>query len=142
MGLARLPAGQLDLSDGPSADEPAHLKSYRELLFDDNQQVLGNGALVDGLVQATDDAGNLLFETDDNGDLVPDLNGNPIPVLEPVNLTAPLSVAGANASPEFFDRFGPGGSHAGRLSAAELKLISEWIDIGGQYFNNPFDVPQ
>ncbi len=130
------------MASSTSAEEPAHFNSYRELLFDDNQQVLAGGALVDGFVQATDDAGNLLFETDDNGDPVLDVNGNLIPVLEPVTLTAPLSVAGANASPGFFERFVPGGSHAGRLSDAELKLISEWIDIGGQYFNNPFDVPQ
>ena len=34
-----------------------------------------------------------------------------------------------------------GGTHAGRLSPDELRLISEWLDIGAQYYNNPFDVP-
>ena len=29
--------------------------------------------------------------------------------------------------------------HAGLLSEPELRLISEWLDIGGQYYNNPFD---
>jgi hypothetical protein len=29
--------------------------------------------------------------------------------------------------------------HSGRLSNDELRLISEWLDIGAQYFNNPFD---
>ena len=29
--------------------------------------------------------------------------------------------------------------HAGMLSAPELRLLSEWIDIGAQYYNNPFD---
>jgi hypothetical protein len=29
--------------------------------------------------------------------------------------------------------------HAGILSPAELRLISEWLDIGAQNFNNPFD---
>ncbi len=52
-----------------------------------------------------------------------------------------MSIVGANASPQFFDRFAPGGTHAGYLSDAELRLISEWLDIGGQYFNNPFDAP-
>jgi hypothetical protein len=34
--------------------------------------------------------------------------------------------------------------HSNMLSGAELKLISEWLDIGAQNFNNPFDpaVPQ
>ena len=27
------------------------------------------------------------------------------------------------------------------LSEAELRLLSEWLDIGAQYYNNPFDVP-
>jgi hypothetical protein len=30
-------------------------------------------------------------------------------------------------------------THAGILSAAELRLISEWLDIGAQNYNNPFD---
>jgi hypothetical protein len=45
-------------------------------------------------------------------------------------------------SPRFFSRFNPGGTHAGWLTPAELKLISEWLDIGAQYFNDPFAVPQ
>ena len=39
----------------------------------------------------------------------------------------------------FFSRFAAGGTHAGYLTPAELRLISEWVDIGAQYFNNPFD---
>jgi hypothetical protein len=34
-----------------------------------------------------------------------------------------------------------GGTHAGRLNPAELKLVSEWTDIGAQYFNDPFAAP-
>ena len=52
-----------------------------------------------------------------------------------------MSTAGAAASSRFFSRFDAGGTHAGWLSEAELRLIAEWLDIGGQYFNNPFDVP-
>ena len=140
MGAARMPAAQTDLADGQSADEPDHYKSYRELLFNDNAQILDNGALIDELVQDTDANGNLLFLLDANGDPVLDANGDPIPILVPVSVTPSLSVAGAIVSPRFFTLF-DGGTHAGRLSAAELKLISEWIDIGGQYYNNPFDVP-
>ena len=32
---------------------------------------------------------------------------------------------------------GSGGNHAGYLTPAELRLLSEWVDIGAQYFNNP-----
>jgi hypothetical protein len=41
----------------------------------------------------------------------------------------------------FFSLFAPGGSHEGRLTPVELKLVSEWTDIGAQYFNDPFLAP-
>ncbi len=31
--------------------------------------------------------------------------------------------------------------HNGILDADELRLIAEWLDLGGQYYNNPFDAP-
>jgi len=30
-------------------------------------------------------------------------------------------------------------NHATMLNAAEKRLVAEWIDLGGQYYNNPFD---
>ncbi|HEX6018452.1 MAG TPA: hypothetical protein VFZ28_10155 [Burkholderiaceae bacterium] len=30
-------------------------------------------------------------------------------------------------------------NHAAMLNKAELRLVTEWMDLGGQYFNNPFD---
>ncbi len=41
----------------------------------------------------------------------------------------------------FFAEFLPGATHDGFLSRAELKLLSEWVDIGAQYYNNPFAAP-
>ncbi|MGH8253505.1 MAG: hypothetical protein ACRES2_05640 [Steroidobacteraceae bacterium] len=32
-------------------------------------------------------------------------------------------------------------NHSGYLSPAELRLLSEWVDIGAQYYNNPFAAP-
>ena len=46
----RCPAGQLDLTDGDSNDQPLHKNAYRELLFSDNQQEVNMGALQDTLV--------------------------------------------------------------------------------------------
>ena len=61
---AMVPAGQLGLSDGASPDEAAHFNSYRELLFDDNRQILVGGAIVDEQRQNGFDAmGNPIFET-------------------------------------------------------------------------------
>jgi hypothetical protein len=31
--------------------------------------------------------------------------------------------------------------HTGYLTTAELRLISEWLDIGAQYYNDPFVAP-
>ncbi|MEX1265791.1 MAG: hypothetical protein WEA08_02640, partial [Woeseia sp.] len=121
-GAVRLPAAQLDLSDGISADEPDHFNSYRELLFPDNEQELNMGALQDVLIE--------------NG---VDEDGNPIFVTVTVNPS--MSVAGANASNRFFSRFEAGQSHDGYLTDAEQRLISEWLDVGAQYYNNPFDAP-
>ncbi len=117
---ARVPAAQLDLSDGDSQDEPLQKNAYRELLFADNQQEVNMGVLQDTLVATIDPATGL-------------------PVQNTVNVQASLAATNARGSPRFFSRFATGGSHAGRLTPAELRLISEWVDIGAQYFNNPFD---
>ena len=118
---AQVPAGQLDLTDGPSDDDADQLKSYRELLFTDNAQEVNMGALRDVLVTVGTDP----------------VTGLPIQQTVPV----PPSAAAGNArgSTRFFSRFGAGGTHAAYMSPAELKLVAEWLDIGAQYFNNPFD---
>ena len=68
-------------------------------------------------------------------------DGAPIPILVNVNVPPSMSVNGAGASGNFFNLFRTGGSHEGFLSPAELRLIAEWLDVGGQYYNNPFDAP-
>lgn len=42
----------------------------------------------------------------------------------------------------FFGLFTGTGSHRGRLTAAEIKLLKEWLDLGGQYYNDPFAAPE
>jgi hypothetical protein len=140
--VLQVPDAQLDLTGAASPDEADHLISYRELLFNDAEQELDiNGALVDRLVQATDGNGNPLFQTDSDGNQILDINGDPIPIMVTVNVNAAMSTNGALSSPRFFAPFAAGGSHEDYLTDAELKLISEWLDIGAQYYNNPFDVP-
>lgn len=127
MNAPMVPAGQLDLTDGPSADEPDQFNAYRELLFPDDRQILNGGMIVDEQVQIGVDA-----------------MGNPI--LAPVSISPSMSAAGARIS-RFFSCFDVGGagcpsrSHVGYLSPDELKLIAEWLDIGAQYYNDPFAVP-
>jgi hypothetical protein len=116
-----VPAGQLDLQAVASDEEPLQLRAYRELLFTDTQQEVIMGALQDV-----------------PGPLDADGNPTPGPTVGPyVNAGS----ARGGASNAFLSRFatGSGSTHVGYLSPAELRLLSEWLDIGAQYFNNPFD---
>jgi hypothetical protein len=119
--MTQVPASQLDLRNVDSTDEPDHVVGYRELLFTDNEQELNMGQLVDRLVPGPIDP----------------VTG--LPILVPVPVAPSMAPQNARGSTRFFSRFAAGGTHAGRLSPAELRLVSEWLDIGAQYFNNPFD---
>ncbi|MEM7083301.1 MAG: hypothetical protein AAF465_11255 [Pseudomonadota bacterium] len=123
MGAIQVPAGQLDLTDGPSPDNADQFKAYRELLFNDNEQEVEMDALQDRLVEIGIDPDTME------------------PILVTVTVAPSVIAGGARVSSNFFSRFAEGGSHAGYLNTAELKLMSEWIDIGAQYYNNPFEVP-
>ena len=139
-GATTVPSAQLELTGQPSDLQPEQMASYRELLSNDNEQELIGGVLVDRLVQQVDADGNLVFLRDANGELILDENGNPIPVMVAVTIPASMRVGGALASQRFFSQFSQGGSHQGYLSAAELRLISQWLDMGAQYYNSPFAV--
>jgi hypothetical protein len=121
---AQVPAGQLDLTAVPSDEQQLQLRSYRELFFGDNEQELVGGAVQDRLVPGP-----------------PDQNGNPTQVTVGVGPYLTAGTARGGRSGTVLARFavGSGDIHAGYLSPAELRLLSEWLDIGAQYFNNPFD---
>lgn len=145
-------AGQLDLTPLPSDIDADHYRSYRELLSADAQQWVDTGGAVSDrqrICTTTDADGNILTST------------------ETIALAPPMQAGFANGSSGFFACFegGPCGpdsapplpqnciegdgtpiaatsntvNHIGLLSESELRLISEWLDIGAQYFNNPFD---
>jgi hypothetical protein len=121
---AMVPAGQLDLQNVASDEQALQLRSYRELFFGDNEQEVVGGALVDRLVPGP-----------------PDQNGNPTQVTVGVGPYLNGGSARGASSAAFLNRFAPGSGsdHSGWLSPSELRLLSEWLDIGAQYFNNPFD---
>ena len=109
-GAAAQPAGNLDLSNTASNADADELVSYVDLLFPHN---------VPG---------------------PPDANGNPTtisvgPFLDAGSANGPDS----SASLALFAPNSGDSIHAGILSPAELRMISEWLDIGAQNFNNPFD---
>jgi hypothetical protein len=122
-GAAQVPAGvtQLDLTNTASNEEPLQPVSYRRLLFAHNEQQLMMGVLTDVTVP---------------GPIDPTTG---LPTQVPVGLAPPMIAGNARGSTQFFNVFATGGTHAGYLSPAELRVISEWLDIGAQYFNNPFD---
>jgi len=134
--IAQVPAGQLDLSAIPS-EQPAHLVSYRELFFNDVEQEVIDGILTNKLVEVTDENGNVVFEVDNEGELILDDDNMPIAQLTTVSVNNVMSTGGARASNRFFDVF-ERDDHKQMLSPSELKLLSEWLDIGGQYYNTPF----
>jgi len=116
---AQLPAGYLNLTDGASMQDGTVETSYYDLLYAHPEQSLNMGVL-----------GNL-----------------------PVSSPPPMAAGSANASAaRFFSVFDgtfqdpsvgtPGYvDHRNFLTPAELRLISEWLDIGAQYYNNPFVAP-
>ncbi len=160
---AQLPAGQLDLTESlPDGINDVRRASYDELFDGGDEQELVNGELVTRLIDVevprVDENGDPVYEVDANGDLVLDGEGNPIQIIDiipqPVPVPPSMSVNSARAS-YFMEKMTgqelrAGRSladdpntvdHSGMLSAAELKLISEWLDIGGQYYNDPFAIP-
>jgi hypothetical protein len=111
-GAAQMPAGNLDLTNSTSTDDPPETTSYRQLLFAHNIVIM---------------------------DPTPTNPSNTI--TESVGPYLNAGSANGTLSSQFMSRFAAGSAstHAGWLSPDELRLVSEWLDIGAQYFNNPFD---
>ena len=129
----QVPAGQLDLTDTASNVDASVVTSYEELLFAHNAQALNNGVLQDLLVPAPGP---------------PDpATGKPTTIMVPVSLAPPLAAGSAGGSvPKFLRLFDgtyvdPVQDHTGWLTPAELRLMTEWLDIGAQYYNDPFVAP-
>ncbi len=125
--LPQVPAGQLALTGGASSSDAAIIDSdtsivasYDELLFPHDEQTLNMGLL--------------------QNVIVPGQTGGPV-VLGAV-MTAGSAIA---SQPNFFSKFDGAGQgtvdHTGFLTTGELRLISEWLDIGAQYYNDPFVAP-
>ena len=149
-GVAQVAAAQLDLTDGFSDQNAQRFKSFQELFINDQGEELDGTTVV-----------NIQIEVpvlDENGVQVVDSDGNPVTefIDDPAaTVTSTMSANGARASyfiekmteteynagralstpatdPEYLD-------HSALLSPDELRLIGEWLDLGGQYFNDPFD---
>lgn len=124
----RVPAGQLDLTTDASDDNNLRVMSYQELLFGDNALELNGNVLQDRCLQFVTDPVTMVqtcaqFET-----------------------VSPALIARNARGSRFFSKFTSTGTHATAgvpwLTAGELRLISEWVDIGAQYYNDPFKAPE
>jgi hypothetical protein len=124
IAAVQLPAASLELDDEVSNEDALQLRAYRQMLFGRPELEIVGGAVVPRSVPLLDA----------NGDPVLDDNGNP--VFTTVTLGAPMVVSNARGS-RFFNVMN-NATHAGMLSTAELRLLSEWLDIGAQYYNDPF----
>jgi hypothetical protein len=131
----QVPGGQLDLTGGTSSVDTTVVTSYEELLFPHDEQAIIMGTLQDVMVP-------------EPGPPDP-VTGLPTTIMVPVPLAPPVVAGSAAASmATFLSSFDMDGNpnklvpdHTGYLTPAELRLISEWLDIGAQYFNDPFVAP-
>jgi hypothetical protein len=125
-GPAQLPPDSLDLTGGVSSVVTSVVTSYEQLLFPRDEQTLNMGVLLNTVPEPGP----------------PDpVTGLPTTIMATVLLPPPMSAGSAAGSTGFFGVFDTGGSHYGWLTPAELRLISEWLDIGGQFYNDPFVAP-
>ncbi len=106
-------AGGLELDPDPAQQVTAQLRAYQQLV---STHTSSNFSL---------DAGCATVRTDTQ---------------------VPGSIASGSAAGSKFFRVLSGTlvgtvNHSGFMTPAELRLLSEWVDIGAQYYNNPFAAP-
>ena len=138
---------QLELTSDTVNDAPFY-NSFRELTTDVPKYISdGMGGFIIEQTQLITN-GVPQFNLDINGDPDP---ASPIMI----NITRESTIQTSGALTSYFmekmtntelnetDRslgeFTQTIDHTGFLNPSELKLISEWLDIGAQYFNNPID---
>jgi Hydrazine synthase alpha subunit middle domain/WD40-like Beta Propeller Repeat len=132
MKMVQVPQGQLDLTGTASNVDPTVVTSYEQLLFAHDAQTLNMGVLQNLLVPAPGP---------------PDpVTGLPTTIMVPVSLAPPMAAGSAAGSTTFFRMFDnsfhdPVLDHTGFLSPSELRVIAEWLDIGAQFYNDPFVAP-
>ena len=124
----RLPYGQLDLTTDPNQDPNDFLRSFREMFFDKPGRMFDGANLVPFTV----------------------LDGNGNQVNDPAAVVNPSMTANGARQSYFIEKMSgdeldaprsilSSVDHSVMLTGDELKLISEWLDLGAQNFNDPFD---
>lgn len=150
LAATQVPAAQLDLTNSVSDQDNARITSYQELIANDQ------GLEIDGMGNLV----NIQIEVpvlDENGAPVLDLNDNPVTefIDDPAARFNPTVSANGARSSYFIEKMTETElsanrtlstvadanyiDHSGFMTQDELRLVSEWIDLGAQYFNDPFD---
>ncbi len=128
----RLPYGQLDLTTDPNQDPNDFFRSFRELLIAKQGRMFDGANLVPFTITVLDGMGNPIQVNDPAAVVNPGMTSNGarlsyfIEKMTATELDAGRAISG-------------GLDHSAMLTAAELKLISEWLDLGAQNYNDPFD---
>ena len=117
LGNTRIPYGQLDLATDPAQVANQLLRSYVELLAIDAGQTFNGVNVVD-----IDPAVAVLPSMSVNGARASYF----MEKMTGVELDSPRTISGTV-------------DHTGMLTGAELKLISEWLDLDARNYNDPFD---
>jgi len=148
-GVARVADAQLDLTDGISDLQNQRFKSFVELFATDQGEKLDDGGMLVDIqieVPLLDENGvQVIINGVPQTEFVDDLTERVSPTMNSNSarntyfiekMTETELESGRTLTPasdvDFVD-------HSAFLSADELKMISEWLDIGAQYFNDPFD---
>ncbi len=141
VGGTQVPVGtyQIDLTQdgtGDPAGNAFYYKSFEELVSGDNRQILMGTAVVDEV----DGLGNPIAI---GRVMVPGQANNAVSDRFFTVFTRAYydaNVGNVNATPHWDPGANMGAGDAW-LSSGELKMLSEWMDIGAQYYNNPFASP-
>ncbi|WP_101758237.1 hypothetical protein [Oceanicoccus sp. KOV_DT_Chl] len=147
--------GQLDLTAQIDGNTNQY-RSFRELLRNDSEQWLDENGLFTDRTRTcteTDEEGNTTETTqtiniratmsasgaNSSNAFFRCFEGGSCGYNPAANRTLPancVEAAGATPDPATENTV----NHQGMLSDSEKRLISEWLDIGAQYYNNPFDL--
>ena len=122
--VTSVPYGQLDLTTDPATDllqnATQFFSTYRELLFNDRgQEIDAMGNLVD-IDPAVGVAASMTANGARSSFFIEKMTGTELDAARAIPVLSTVD-------------------HTMMLTGAELKLISEWLDLGAQNFNDPFD---
>ena len=124
----QIPYGQLDLTTDPNQNPADRLRSFQEM-FNTRQGRFFDGANL-----------QIFTVSDGMGGTIPDPDARIFPIMTANGARSSYFIEKMTSTELDADRMISGlVDHSGMLTDAELKLISEWIDLGAQSFNNPFD---